>query len=586
MITDSDTLIEKANLINPIQINYTPSIGWVEKTDYNITVIQPLKNTMLIDNETIYWEPDKNNVGQNEFVIQADDGFAKNIAVFTVFVDTTIDIKQEDFVTTLNEEFIYQLPYQPGHKYKSITGPPNLRISSLGTIHWIPLPTQVDENIIEIDINTGSQINRHRLNIYVNAPPVISYRPAYKEQIARGDTFVFMCQSFDLNTTPSLDWSLEFRNPSLKEKVSLSKTGEFKVITDSLLDNQDYTIILSDGFDTARFFGTLYVNSTPKIISIPPDYLILGDTLTYQIEVQDLNKEKPFSAQHLSTSSNIINYTLLGSPKNAVLDTTGLLYWVPGPSQLGSHSFDIEIGDSLTSLKHEFSLFVNDKPNIISVDSLSILVGDTLQHFFDASDMNGESNLIYSIKTTIDQLMFSGREGKLTWVPQKEDLGLHTLEISVSDGFSLSTDTQKLKIFVYLPPTLNNIPDSTAYANLQYTYSPKAYDMYKDSTHNKDIFITFVPQDSSFTGEYNSETNRLSWVPSIQDLGLQRLEFIIQDKYNTTNHRFYDINVLISPCETLDTLYINTIDTVYIENEPPAKQTITIKTKSPFSPFP
>ena len=42
--------------------------------------------------------------------------------------------------------------------------------------------------------------------------------------------------------------------------------------------------------------------------------------------------------------------------------------------------------------------------------------------------------------------MFSGREGKLTWVPQKEDLGLHTLEISVSDGFSLSTDTQKLKI--------------------------------------------------------------------------------------------------------------------------------------------
>ena len=154
------------------------------------------------------------------------------------------------------------------------------------------------------------------------------------------------------------------------------------------------------------------------------------------------------------------------------------------------------------------------------------------------------------------------------------------------DGPYIQLLGRKLKIFVYLPPTLNNLPDSTAYANLQYTYYPKAHDMYKDSTHNQDIFITFIPQDSSFTGKYDSETNLFSWVPSLQDLGPQRLEFIIKDKYNTTNHRFYDINVLISPCETLDTLYINTTDTIYIENPSPNKQTITIKTKSPFSPFP
>jgi len=53
MITDSDTLIEKANLINPIQINYTPSIGWVEKTDYNITIIseklRPIEGKLFLD---------------------------------------------------------------------------------------------------------------------------------------------------------------------------------------------------------------------------------------------------------------------------------------------------------------------------------------------------------------------------------------------------------------------------------------------------------------------------------------------------------------------------------------------------------
>ena len=53
MITDSDTIIEKANLINPIQINYTPSIGWVEKTDYNITIIseklRPIEGKLFLD---------------------------------------------------------------------------------------------------------------------------------------------------------------------------------------------------------------------------------------------------------------------------------------------------------------------------------------------------------------------------------------------------------------------------------------------------------------------------------------------------------------------------------------------------------
>ena len=110
--------------------------------------------------------------------------------------------------------------------------------------------------------------------------------------------------------------------------------------------------------------------------------------------------------------------------------------------------------------------------------------------------------------------------------------------------------------------------------------------MYNDSAHNKDVFINFIPGDTSFTGKYNPETNTLSWVPSLRDLGLQRLEFIIKDKYNITNSHLYDINVLMSPCETLDTLYINTTDTVYIEKPKPQEQTIIITTKSPFSPFP
>ena len=57
-------------------------------------------------------------------------------------------------------------------------------------------------------------------------------------------------------------------------------------------------------------------------------------------------------------------------------------------------------------------------------------MGDTLTHFFNAQDLNGNTDLIYSIKTTINELLFSGQKGKLTWIPKKEDIGLHNLEIN------------------------------------------------------------------------------------------------------------------------------------------------------------
>ena len=124
--------------------------------------------------------------------------------------------------------------------------------------------------------------------------------------------------------------------------------------------------------------------------------------------------------------------------------------------RLGSHNFEVLVNDSITNINQTFSVFVNDKPSITSVDSLSIMVGDTLRHFLiNVADLNNESDLIYSITTSIDELLFNGKEGKLTWVPKKEDIGINTLEISVSDGFSSSKDTQKTLNICLYPSTLN-----------------------------------------------------------------------------------------------------------------------------------
>jgi len=599
-ITEVDKKIEEYTIIvndipvlefdNPIDtVSYLGSfhtgyniIDKVKKEGHSLKVLSPKENTVLITEESIYWEPKKQDVGINRFSIQVSDGIAKTTRIITVVVDSLKNIVSDKQVATLNKEFTYQLPFQENYSYSVLDAPVNLRISKRGKIHWIPIATQLDNNFVVIEVNKGTDVEKYQIEVYVNAPPIISYRPAYEEHVTQGDTFNFKCQNFDLNLNPLLEWSIRAEKENASKYFSLSNNGDIAIITDSLLDNHKYFITLSDGYSSDVFDGKIYINTMPEIVSTPPDYLTLGDSLKYQLKVRDNNKEKPFIIGKNKNNLNDINYSLSVHPKGAFIDSMGLISWIPDSLQLGSHNFEVLVNDSIANINQTFSVFVNDKPSITSVDSLSIMVGDTLRHFFNVADLNNESDLIYSITTSIDELLFNGKEGKLTWVPKKKDIGINTLEISVSDGFSSSKDTQKLQIFVYIPPTLINAPDSIAYVNMKYKYSPQAFDMYRDTVFNKDIFIELINQDSLFSGKYNSITNNMEWVPSLKETGKRRLEFIIKDKYNTFNRRFYDINVLVSPCETPDTLYINKPDTIYINNN---NNKFEIKPRSPFSPF-
>ena len=90
--------------------------------------------------------------------------------------------------------------------------------------------------------------------------------------------------------------------------------------------------------------------------------------------------------------------------------------------------------------------------------------------------------------------MFNTKRGQLTWIPNRTDIGLHTLEISVSDEFSQNGDMQKLKIFVYERPKMINTPIPEAYVNMQYIFYPQSIGKERDSLSNeetKNLFADF-----------------------------------------------------------------------------------------------
>ena len=341
--------------------------------------LQTLKpSNLLIDSKTVYWEPTKKEAGKNTFSLYISDGLAQDTLQLEVFVDTTttqVQYNQENLIATVNEEFIYQLKHQAGQNYKILNAPTNVWISKTGKIHWIPIITQIDNNSLEIEISSDVIKEKHKLDVFVNAPPIISYRPDKNEIILQNDSLIFQCQSFDMNTDPRLNWKLLTYSQDLNDRINLSKGGKLSIYSDSLLDNYQYTLHLSDNITEDQFTGRIYINDTPKIISTPPNYLSLGDTLKYKIIVADQNIEKPFNPM----APNEIIYALQDTPDDARLNqNTKEIIWIPQTQHIGNNTFSISVSDSLSTDLQHFSIFVNDATSIISIDSLSIAVGDTL----------------------------------------------------------------------------------------------------------------------------------------------------------------------------------------------------------------
>jgi len=531
-----------------------------------IKILEGRQNNVLINNTTLYWEPGRLDTGEQKFLIIADDGMAQDTALISVFVDTAIKkIEYDtDLITTVNESFIHRLPYTKDITYNILQSPNNLRVSPKGELYWIPIITQVDLNTIIIEAKTAQKTTEHILNVYVNAPPVISSQPAPKEKVTKGEKFQFQFQSFDMNTDAELQWT----NISNSDTTlfTINQFGMLEFDATNQIDNFSYVIHLNDKIDKDIFIGELYVNDPPKILSTPTTHISFGETYEYILLIEDNNMEKPYH----SNETNQIYYTMPKAPQGASFNNTNqTVSWQPTKEQIGKNSFIIEATDSIDIVSQEFSVFVNARPNIVSPDSLSIMLGDTLFHYFNAQDLNQDSELLYTIKTTIDEILFSGKAGKLEWVPKEEDLGFHTLEISVSDGFNTGTDIQKLNIFVYKKPTLLNGPKEEAFVNMEYKFIPKGYDMFKDSIPNKDVFFNISSQDSLFKGGFDPEKNIFRWTPTIEEIGEKTLLITVFDKYKHQYAQSYPVNVILSPCETLkapceglDTLIINQTDTI------------------------
>ena len=127
----------------------------------------------------------------------------------------------------------------------------------------------------------------------------------------------------------------------------------------------------------------------------------------------------------------------------------------------------------------EFTIKVNSLPVITSLDSISILLGDSLQFYFSAYDNNPDDSLTYIIENKKLEMNLNETSGLLSWIPLKKDLGIHEFNLQVIDGNKNSSAYQKFKIFVYSLPVFTGDLLTEAFVGLEYAGFISGRDMYE-----------------------------------------------------------------------------------------------------------
>ena len=506
----------------------------------------------FIEDRKFYWTPNKTDYGKNNIEFIVSDGQALSFANIGVVVDTAkvvVDNK-ESFIATVNREFIHRLAVTPQTKLEVLKSPENLRISRDGTVHWIPTSPEIGNHLVQIEVQEKEKTMLYQMTIFVNAEPVISYRPDLIEYVNLNENFTFICRSFDQNIDQPLYWNLSGPEGMLLKGSEIQWTANQP-------DYVLYALSLTDKIDTVQFNGALYVNDVPKIISEPPKYIKLGDSIEYQVAIKDANKKSAFNMQE----KNDHIYYLKTAPSEMTLNQEGLLQWTPGSDDIGPHQVELTVTDGLSPAEQVFTLFVNDQPTITSVNNLKIQLGDTLHHFVQAQDANPLSRLTYGINSDIDTMTLNGKTGEIFWAPKEKDLGTHQIEVSVSDGFDLSKDIQTINIIVYKNPEFKFLSLPEAYAGNEYIYTLKAHDMFLKTMPEKDIFIdiqkTTIEEIKLDPLNYN-----LQIFPSYEEVGEQAILLSLSDSFNNSIEKEFILKVLTSPCETSDTVYVNNEEVV------------------------
>nr|NCS29853.1 tandem-95 repeat protein [Microcystis aeruginosa F13-15] len=258
------------------------------------------------------------------------------------------------------------------------------------------------------------------------------------------------------------------------------------------------------------------LNNAPIITSNPDLDTVINLPYQYHIQAQDAD-------------GDAIAFRLDTAPTGVTLDaTTGILRWTPINSQVGQHTFTLIASDGKggeTRQTYNLSVLAfapNNAPEITSTPRNSVALGTSYFYTLNISDPDGD--LLTINLQTAPTGMTLNQQGLITWTPEANQLGNHTVKVEVNDGRGGFAE-QEWAIAVVSQRSNNQAPQilstPSLKANINQVYQ---YNLVGNDPDGDPIFWSLETRPQGMSLDVTKGTIR--WQPKLDQIGLH--EVVIQ----------------------------------------------------------
>ncbi|MDA8744744.1 dockerin type I domain-containing protein [Rubripirellula amarantea] len=393
----------------------------------------------------------------------------------------------------------------------------------------------------------------------VNSPPVVT--PIAFQNVNGDESLVIPIEAIDPEGNPVAisagyaDLIVGQLSP-LPDFMSIVDNGDGTAsltVTPSLTDRGDYAITIQatdDGNGNSANIATGeytfnvsvdVVNAPPVLTPIPNLVAVVGQPLSFTIDVDDLDQD-PLLFDHVGLPAGA---SLVASPRYG----EAILSWTPTAGDVGEHPVEIVVSDSgnlgqTLPLEDRQNITItvrasNTAPNLTPIAIPSVAEGNSLAFTLAASDSDGD-DVFFTATGLPAGAKLNSITGEVTYSPGFESAGNYTFTATASDGNATSSSEFSFTVTqTNRPPSLSVIPPVAGFEGSEIVVSIAAFDL---DGGTPIVTIPGLP-DGAFLETSQSGLISLRWPTDFGDAGQYDLTVVATDASGLSASTPLTINV-------------------------------------------
>lgn len=484
--------------------------------------------------------------GSYSVTLEADDGrggvtqLMLDLTVIDAIANTAPTITSTPRLQTpIGTSYVYAVAATDGDRdpltYQLTTAPSGMTINAqTGLIEWTPTAAQFGEHTVDVTVSDGqggsatqsfTLLASHQAS---NQAPVITSMPNTVTNLDRLYQYGLTATDADGD---ALMWRLvdapdgmviDAQTGRLSWQPTAQQLGQHEVSIEvfdgSLLTGQSFTLTVNGG------------NTPPAIVSTPITQAAQDQAYSYQVVATDPENEP-------------LTYRLGVHPDGMTIDAqTGRITWTPTADQVGNQTVDVVVQDTQAGMQRQTYTVVvgtqaiNHAPSITSTPIFVADVNGIYTYDVNATDSDVGDSLTYELLQSPTGMTMDPLTGVVQWTTPV--VGNHRVVVGVVDeaglgaaqGFTLTARANQA-------PTIRSTPTLTAVPGARYAYDVQASDP------EGGVLGYALDAASLSKGIQIDARGRLSWTPTLAQVGTHSITVSVTDNLGATAQQVYDLTV-------------------------------------------